>query len=152
MLTENQVVDTTCLWLEQQGWEIESRCHDTSQGDDILASSSGTEIAVECKGAISPKTMLPFHSSYIWRSISGALFNTIRNIERPRSGRIDAMALPNTQEFRAMTNILQEFCERNNVYVFWVVPEGVAEVWQPIHSIQRTGQKLRFCPSVDPRR
>ncbi|WP_337840932.1 hypothetical protein [Rheinheimera sp.] len=132
MLTEDQVVDITCLWLERQGWKIKSRCYGTAKGDDILATSINDEtLAVECKGAMSPNTMQSFHSNYLWKSISGALFNTVRNVENKALVRMEAIALPDTNEFRALTSTLQGFIERNHIFLFWVGPTGIVEVWQP---------------------
>ena len=146
MLTEDQVVDVTRHWLERQGWEIKSYCHGTAKGDDILAvSPDGNILSVECKGAISPRTTQPFLGNYIWKSISGALFNTIRCIEEADPTKRYAMAFPDKMEFRELTKSLREFYKRNNVYMFWVLPDGISEVWQP-------NPLLNLAPSVAGRR
>lgn len=131
MLTENQVVDVTCAWLQNQGWEIESFRHGTSQGHDIFATKPvGQSLAVECKGAKSPKSGKPFGSQYLWTCVSSAFFSTARNVARHSPGQLYAMALPSTVDYRERVDGLKAFCERNGVYVFWVEVHGVTEVWQ----------------------
>lgn len=132
MLTENQVVDITRLWLHRQGWTIKSFQHDTSQGPDISAKmATDQSLEVECKGARSPKSGKPFESGYLWTCVSSAFFSTARNVARCSPGQWYAMALPNTQAYRERVSELKTFCERNSIHVFWVEPGGVIEVWQP---------------------
>ena len=72
MFTENEVVDYVVDWLKLNGCHIDSTCHDTQRGDDVAATlPDGTQLFVECKGAISRK-----HGGKLddWQSSAMAVF------------------------------------------------------------------------------
>ena len=132
MLTEDQVVLATCEWLCVQGWKIESRRLGTSKRDDIVAGcSTGERLAIECKGATSPKTDDIFSGHYAWQATSGAIFNCLRAIENNRNYQMIAIAIPNTELYQNLLVGMRPFCIRNKLFVFWVESYGVSTVWQP---------------------
>src|SRR3954464_9473884 len=57
MLTEYQVIQHVCRFLEQQGFEITSRLTEMEKGVDIQALSPGTKrlVSIEAKGETSSK-------------------------------------------------------------------------------------------------
>lgn len=130
MLTEDQVVQNTCAWLETQDCQINSFCLGNARGDDIVATLPNREtLLVECKGAKSPRSGTAFSGHYAWSMSAGALFNTIRAIEQ-NPNTIFALALPSVESYRSLFESLRSFCERNRIYVFWLTEAGVVEVWQ----------------------
>jgi hypothetical protein len=117
-------------WLESQGCVVDHKRLGTAKGDDIDARTpTGQRLLIECKGAISPRSGEPFDYNYIWKAVSGALFNTVRAVEEQADNQLSVMAFPNVKHYREFMEPLSLFCERNNIHVFWVEPSGVVEVW-----------------------
>ena len=50
-MLENEVIKHLCIWLEANGWKIESTALNRDKGDDIRASKDGRILLVEAKGA-----------------------------------------------------------------------------------------------------
>lgn len=137
MLTEDSVVHITCDWLISLGWHINSRRLGTSKGDDIVAEDKlGHTLLVECKGAISPRTGNEFTNNYLWRSVSGATFNSLRAAERNKGQAMLAIALPRTKSYQHLLGDMKAFFVRNSIVIFWLEQDGVIEVWQSGNSFK----------------
>lgn len=142
MLTENEVNELTCIWLQSQGYEIKVKHLGTAKGDDIVAIKPGVRIRVECKGSKSPKSREDFAGHYMWQAASGAFFNAVRDIEADITGDMFAVALPNVESYRILLGNLQPFCIRNKVNVLWVDKSGVINVWQKEGKVAPVGFSL----------
>lgn len=135
-MTENEVVIATKGWLESWGCIVGNHRLDTSPGHDIEATTpNGQQLLIECKGGVSPKSGTPFGTTYMWKAVSGALFNTIRELEKPAEGKLFAMAFPNTRGYRDFMVPIRGFCHRNYIHVFWLGPKGIVEVWSNCQEI-----------------
>jgi hypothetical protein len=126
MLTENEVVDTMCDLLRGHGYGIESCCHDTERGDDIVAVAQGSRrLHVECKGAVSRKG----NRINAWREAGGALFNAIRDIEKPGQPDDVAVAFPDVVDYHNVMDGLESFCKREKLLVYWVNENRSVRKW-----------------------
>lgn len=128
MLTENDVVDIMQAWLEEQGYKIESCCHNTEKGDDIHAIDRNSKnLYVECKGEISKAG----NKLNYWSNASGSFFNAFRDTVGFRPEAKHAIAIPDIENFHSLFDCLRPVFYSYGITVFWVKDTGEVTAWWP---------------------
>jgi Holliday junction resolvase-like predicted endonuclease len=81
MLSENDVVEAVCRYLESEGYRIVSRCSTKQHGEDIVAehAQSGVTLRVEAKGETcdlpsSKRYGKPFNSAQCRDHVANAFY------------------------------------------------------------------------------
>lgn len=141
MMTENEVVDAVAVWLQRHGCTIEKTCKDTARGDDIAAKcKDGSELFVECKGSISRRD----NELDSWLNSAMAVFGAIKDIEEKRPNARHAIAIPDTDKYRAAIEPLNKFFVRQKISVLFVHPSGhVRHIGAPNNALQATCEDAR---------
>jgi hypothetical protein len=117
VLTENDVVDAMCEWLERNGLRVESYCKDSKPGDDIHAvDEHGRNLFVECKGAVSKSGNNLNH----WANVAGCFFNAVRDAVVLRPADTHAIAIPDIAELHGLLDGLVDTLLGLGIAVFWV--------------------------------
>lgn len=117
MLTENEVVNGMCAWLERDGYSIVSFKIDNQPGHDIEATKDGKTLYVECKGGKSRRTGHLFGIDYQWRAASGAFFNQVRLRGKNQESEI-GIALPNGGRYPELMADVKTFCGQFGIRIF----------------------------------
>ena len=132
LLTEDDVIDAVCEFLEGRGYEIAQRARTTQRGIDIVARKSSArprELYVEAKGATSARAGSarfgrPFDSAQVSVHVAEAFYTaavaTTRNAQRDEV--LSAMALPDNDLHRKFVRGIQPVLDRLKIGVFWVSP------------------------------
>lgn len=129
MLTENDVVDAVCRFLEVHGYTIEQRLLTTQKGDDIVATrADGVRLLVEAKGATSARDGSnrygrPFESAAARVHVAEAVFKAAQVLSR--AARVSlcaraAIALPRNDVHRRLVDSVAPVLDDMGVAVFWV--------------------------------
>lgn len=141
-LTENDVIDHVCHYLELCGYSILSRCHTSQSGDDIHAvrEADGTHLFIEAKGATSSKPMTkrfgqPFDQSQAFAHVSEAAFRGLKTISRSQRDPADraGIALPANELHMRLLDPATPAIRQVGIAVFWVHGDGSVTVeseWQ----------------------
>lgn len=135
-LTENDVVDRVCQFLENHGWGIRTRATTVEHGVDVEAVQDARRILLEAKGETSAiitsaRFGKPFTRNQIYSHVSRA-FYTAASLQSQDDRALTAVALPDTPNHRHFVGRIQPALERLAIGVFWVSPDGVEVVapWQ----------------------
>ncbi len=135
-LTENDVVDRVCDFLESSGWEIRTRATTIQHGVDIDAAQGARQILIEAKGATSASTTSarfgkPFTRNQIYSHVSRA-FYTAAAVVNDGGSPLTAVAFPDTPNHRHFVDRIENALDHLAIGVFWVKPDGVevAAPWQ----------------------
>lgn len=133
-LTENDVVDRVCEFLECHGWEIRTRATTVEHGVDIEADQKTRRILIEAKGATSASITSarfgkPFTRNQIYSHVSRA-FYTAASLQSQDERALAAVAFPDTPNHRHFVERIQPALNELAIGVFWVKPDGV-EVTAP---------------------
>ncbi|MGI9055491.1 MAG: hypothetical protein ACR2F2_06780 [Pyrinomonadaceae bacterium] len=128
MLKESEVIEAVCIFLENKGWSIKSRCSETEKGDDIIAVNHERNLVaiIEAKGATSSKENTarygkPFSLNQIKNHVANAFFRVARNIG---DNHISGMALPKTQKHISCVKEIEAALHKLQLEVFWVSSDG----------------------------
>lgn len=140
-LTENEVVDAVCKWLEpynSPSYHIESRCNTNQTGNDIVAIrlSDNLCLHVEAKGATSSKSSSkrfgkPFNRAQIRVHIGQALRKAAEMLSQEHNSHRVAIALPDTSIQRDEIGKIKPMLDRWGIGVFWVERDGTIESDSP---------------------
>lgn len=133
-LTENDVVDAVCAFLEQHGWQIRTRATTIQHGPDIEAESGRQEIVVEAKGATSSNTATrrygkPFNPSQVRVHVARAFCTAAA--EYGSGGRWSAMAFPDTPSHRKRVAGIEPAVKSLGIGIFWVDAERQVQLVAP---------------------
>ncbi|HOA14628.1 MAG TPA: hypothetical protein PLB35_08185 [Myxococcota bacterium] len=137
-LTENDIVEAVCRYIQAQGMTIESRCSTKQQGYDIVAihPKTGRRLIIEAKGATSAsETSARFGKGFSTnqvRSHVARAFYTAASTLQKEAGKADAaIALPDTENHRHFVQNIESSLKNLGIAVFWVNSNGSidAENW-----------------------
>jgi Holliday junction resolvase-like predicted endonuclease len=130
-LTENDVVDAVCEFLEEQGSTIISRALTTERGPDIEARlPAGTSLFVEAKGATSARAGSArygqmFESSAVRVHVAEAFYAAAATAsDASRS----ALALPDNAFHRRYLEPVRSAMDGLDLGVFWVSETGSVDL------------------------
>jgi len=129
MLTENDVIDAVCKYLEANGYEIQQRATTRERGPDILAVRKSPDVTlyVEAKGETSNKPSSrrfgkPFDSAQCKDHVTNAFYSAAAALSAQREGVTTraGIALPETKRHRACIARIQAALDGLEIGVFWV--------------------------------
>ena len=141
MLTEDDVVDAVCIYLEFNGWTIIRRAATTERGDDIVARrGTDPDLLVEAKGetsnrAGSVRNGKAFDSSQCRDHVANAFYSAAALISRGQP----AIALPDTTRHRKYVDKLGRALEVLGIWVFWVGTDRSVCCTSAIAGMNRAG-------------
>lgn len=83
ILTEDQVIDAVCEYLEERSWRILVRARATERGGDIVAVKGERRLVIEAKGAGSSKPGTarfgrPFDKGQVFDHVAKAVLKALR--------------------------------------------------------------------------
>lgn len=128
-IIEDDVKKAMEAWLKTQGYsDIVARLG-TRQGYDVegVHPTSGKRLVIECKGEA--RTGSQHNRS--WPNVASALFTSLNETEDIKNSNDVAVAFPDTKEYRGRMNLLQAFCKRQGISVYWVDEDGQVTQWSP---------------------
>lgn len=126
MLTENQVIDAVCEFLELNGWQIIERARTTQKGRDIIASKKGSILKIEAKGETSDhqgsaRYGKPFDGAQCRDHVANAFFSAAAALQASGSYELIAgIALPLTPRHQALIGHIKLALNKLEIAVFWV--------------------------------
>ena len=130
-MTENDVINKLCHWLEQDGWQIETRALNRDRGDDIRARKNGTTLLVEAKGAKGNPELRDvvrdvFDAGQIKDHLGKAIVKVFELKNRDDEA-IVAIAHPNTERIRRIVDPLVHHLNRAGILLVFVSESGSVE-------------------------
>ena len=128
MLTENDVIDAVCDYLEAAGYEILQRSHTKQMGTDIIAKcpECSGRLLIEAKGETSadPRTKrygTPFDSAQVQVHVAEAFRTAVRlHDEHHKSGDFVGVALPDTRLHRKYLSQVKSTIDSLGITVYFV--------------------------------
>ncbi len=114
-------------WLKTQGYlDVKARLG-TRQGYDVegIHQPSGKRLVIECKGEAATGDQ----HSRSWPNVASAILTSLNETEDISNSNAVAIAFPNTKEYRARMSLLEDFCKRQHIAVYWVSEDGRVEQW-----------------------
>ena len=127
-LTEDEVVDAVCAYLERADWVVEQGLRTTERGTDIVARRPDrTVLRVEAKGATSSKAGTARHGRSFSRGqvashVARAFYTAAAALDRRDSAdrALSAVAFPETPHHRHFVNHVRGALDQLGIAVFWV--------------------------------
>jgi len=123
-LTENEVIDNLCYWLDKNGWEILEKSKGHSRGIDIKASRNEQILIIEAKGSKgnpkSPVTTRPrFDSGQIKDHFGKAIVKVLeQKHSNPKA--IIGIAQPNDEYLIKHIHDAAEEIRKMGIKLYWV--------------------------------
>ncbi len=126
-IVEDDVKRAMEAWLKTQGYsDVEARLG-TRQGYDVEGKhpTSGKRLVIECKGEATTGDQ----HSRSWTNVASAMLTSLNETEDLENSNGVGLAFPDTKEYRGRMSLLQEFCKRQNIFVYWVAENGYVDTW-----------------------
>lgn len=126
-IIEDDVKRAMVAWLTAQGCQNAQTNLGTRQGVDVSAIRPTTrkEIRIECKGEASVGSQ----HARSWPNVASAMLTSLHLTEEPNRDFEVGVAFPDTPEYRGRMALLQQFCKRQEIAVFWVSSDGGVRQW-----------------------
>lgn len=126
-IVEDDVKNAMKGFLEGNGFTSVKAQLGTRQGYDVegVNPATGKLLVIECKGEASTGSQ----HSRSWPNVASAILTSLNESEDPESYNEVALAFPDTQEYRGRMKLLQIFCSRQNIAVYWVSENGGVQQW-----------------------
>ena len=141
MLTENQVVDAVCKYLESRGYRITQRLTTTQRGHDIIAEKADAgpvELHIEAKGETSDRLGSArfgkaFDTAQVGDHVASAFYCAASMFEEAsaKKGVRTGIALPDTSLHRTHISRICGALEKLGIALFWVGAKGEVSVEAP---------------------
>ena len=125
MLTENEVIDFVCIYLQENGYSINQKLSTNQTGIDIVATNSnGTLCFVEAKGATSSKPNSSkfgeeFDKSQVKTHVGVALVAAFKALN-DNPGTESFIALPNNANHKTLIDSMVEPIKKSGIKVLLV--------------------------------
>jgi hypothetical protein len=126
-IIEDDVKRAMETWLKAQGYSnVEARLG-TRQGYDVEGKhpTSGKRLVIECKGEATTGNQ----HSRSWSNVASAMLTSLNETEELENTNDVGVAFPDTKEYRGRMSLLQAFCIRQNIFVYWVTENGQVTQW-----------------------
>ncbi len=140
MLTESDVIESVCKYLEGKNYTITQKLNETQKGDDIIAKApDGCEVYIEAKGETSSKSNTkrhgkPFDSGQCKDHVATAFFRAAQMLQRGKTNRSRVgIALPKTEKHSELVRSISQILKKLYIEVFFVDHNrevDVANYWQ----------------------
>jgi hypothetical protein len=126
-IIEDNVKKAMEIWLEVQGYSNVKARLGTRQGYDVEGKhpTSGKRLVIECKGEATTGDQ----HSRSWSNVASAMLTSLNETEESENANDVGVAFPDTKEYRGRMNLLQAFCKRQNIFVYWVAETGQVTQW-----------------------
>ena len=127
-IVEDDVKKAMESWLKERGYSSVQPRFGTKRGYDVegIHPATNARLVIECKGEA--RIGDQWHRS--WGNVATAILTSINEIENPGNRNNVGIALPDTKQYRERMNLLQNFCRREEISVFWVSRKGVVVQWE----------------------
>jgi len=130
-LTENDVIEYVCAYLESRSYVIEQRLHTKQTGDDIVAARpDGVRLFIEAKGSTSAQAGskrhgLGFNSSQVSVHVAEATYRALKTLSNgDRDINRAGIALPDNELHHRYLSPVQPMLDELGVAIFWVDGDG----------------------------
>jgi Holliday junction resolvase-like predicted endonuclease len=127
-LTENEVIEYLCGWLDNDGWKNIKANKDHSRGIDVSANKDGKTLIVEAKGARgNPRSHVTTRKKFDCGQIKTHFGKAIVKILEQRSLNPDAIiaiAQPDDIDIRRCLQDVVSEIKRINIKLFWIKESG----------------------------
>lgn len=126
-ILENDVKKSMEAWLISNGYSSVQARLGTRQGYDVEGIDPTTKhlLVLECKG----EAQTGDQHSRSWGNVASALLTSLNETEDPSNNHHVGIALPDTKEYRGRMHLLERFCKKQQISVFWVSENGVVAQW-----------------------
>ncbi|MEQ1667727.1 MAG: hypothetical protein ABL868_04670 [Sulfuriferula sp.] len=126
-IVEDDVKRAMETWLKNQGYSYVEARLGTRQGYDVEGKhpTSGKRLVIECKGEASTGDQ----HSRSWPNVASAMLTSLNETEELENANDVGVAFPDTKEYRGRMSLLQTFCKRQNIFVYWVTENGQVTQW-----------------------
>jgi hypothetical protein len=132
MLTENDVIDAVCKYLEAHGHRIVSRCDTAQRGIDIVAARQGGlgRLLVEAKGETSADSKSArfgkaFNNAQVRDHVANAFYTGVcLHSENHRKGDAVALAFPETSLHRKYLEPIKPVLDSLGIAIYIVRRDG----------------------------
>lgn len=126
-IIEDNVKKAMEAWLQEEGYVSVQARLGTRQGYDVegIHPVKGKRLVVECKG----EAQTGDQHSRSWGNVASALLTSLNETEDTSNDHDVGIAFPDTKEYRSRMALLQNFCARQCISVFWVSEIGTVTQW-----------------------
>jgi hypothetical protein len=135
MLTENEIIKHTCVFLQNNGYRIISQCNTDEKGIDIAAFHSEKGVCcIEAKGQTSSKKDSArfgkkFDSTQINTHIAVAILKSFKTKQNPGVTNV-AISLPDDEGHRRVLDSIDLSLKKSGIKVFLVSGDGSVLVYK----------------------
>ena len=126
MLTENDIINAVCKYLESQGYSEISSKNTKQQGIDIEATSpDGSKFYIEAKGETSSnpdsnRFGKPFNNNQALDHVAKATYTALKMNESKESNAKIGIALPLEINHQKLINPIKHTLKDLEISIFWV--------------------------------
>jgi len=126
-IVEDNVKQAMEAWLASAGYSDVVARLGTRQGYDVEGKhpTSGKRLVIECKGEATTGDQ----HSRSWTNVASAILTSLNETEDSANTNDVGLAFPDTNEYRGRMSLLQAFCKRQNILVYWVAENGQVTQW-----------------------
>ena len=126
-IIEDDIKVAMVSFLKDQGSTSVKVQLGTRQGYDVEGANpvTGRTLVIECKGEAKTGSQ----HSRSWPNVASAILTSLNELEDPLSSNEVAMAFPDTNEYRERMRLLQPFCKRQGIDVYWVSENKSVRKW-----------------------
>lgn len=129
MINENEVIEKLNVWLNNNGYTVNSYLKTTERGIDIAATKGNHKYLIEAKGAISAnknsaRSQIGFSPNQVKTHISVAIRQCMEQLNKNEENTIIAMALPDDKNHRKVINNIAKPLNELKIKIFWVNENG----------------------------
>lgn len=126
-IVEDDVKRAMEAWLKVQGYTCVEARLGTRQGYDVEGKhpTSCKRLVIECKGEATTGDQ----HSRSWTNVASAMLTSLNETEEVEGTNEVGVAFPDTKEYRGRMSLLQAFCKRQNICVYWVAESGQVTQW-----------------------
>lgn len=131
MLTENNIIELVCRYLEDDGYKINQSLKTTQRGIDIIAFKDGITWKIEAKGATSSKEKSNrygkgFDKNQVKTHVSVALYaiSKLITLDDDRNNNCYGLALPFDEKHKLIISEIKKVLELIGITIFWVKEDG----------------------------
>jgi len=126
-IVEDDVKKAMEKWLKGKGYLAVRISIGTRQGYDVegVHPITNRRLVIECKG----EAQIGNQHHRSWGNVATAILTSINETEEPIKSNDVGIAFPDTKEYRERMKLLQNFCKRQCISVYWVSENSTVTLW-----------------------